>query len=361
MSIPNSGAVLVTGISGLLGAEVAARLLADGYSVIGLLHHRAEIRLNNGKALLRADRPAHAGLTVRHGSLAEPDFGLPAAEYRELLAEVGAVVHSGAVTRFDLPRTTYQEINVGGTEEVLKFCQRCAADVDLVHVSTAFVVGTGTSVATERHATSFQPASTNFYEESKYQGELALHRLGFGDRAVIVRPSIIAGDERRGRIREFGNFYVAVKAATSGHVSVIPGDYAASLNLVPIDYVADCVIAALCGAQNLRGTVMHAVSRRAVTMRDFSDVFAEYPELRVPRFVSQESFAAAARAPIERRIYDTTLRNYDPYFIRRVEFASAASERLLGRVPAGGRPYLRRLIDYAVAAGYLGARQAVAS
>lgn len=355
------GAVLVTGVCGVLGAEVAAQLLRHGYQVVGMLHKRTRVRLSDGTALFGPDIQPPAGFTVVHGRLGEPDLGFSFDDYRQLLGTIGAVVHCGAVTRFGLPRGVYLRANVAGTEELLRFCHKCTRAIDVVHVSTAFVVGGGRQLAEEQHVVSFKPQSVNFYEESKYLGELALHRLGFGDRAVIVRPSIIAGAEKHGRIREFDNFYVALKAATSGHVSTVPGDYSAILNIVPIDYVTNCVIAALRGVRSLHGTVLHAVSRTGITMQDFSEVLAEYPELHVPRFVSPESFEAAPRTPLERRIYDSTLRVYEPYFNQHVQFANANSKILLGRVPPGGRPYLRRLLDHALAAGYLGARQAVAS
>jgi nucleoside-diphosphate-sugar epimerase len=346
------GTVLVTGASGLVGGEVVDRLLRSGFAVLALLHERSEILKNNGSPVSTVG----GGLTVLSGDVTEPRLGLDTMEYRHALSEIDAVVHCAAVTSFGLPREIYQRANLLGTRRVLEFCAGSARDIPLVHVSTAYVVGDRHGHVAEEHANRFWPSTRNFYEESKYQGELAIHEAQMTGKTVIVRPSIIAGAEKTGRVRQFDNFYMAVRSATDGHVRSIPGDYAATLNIVPIDYVADCIASALTHIDQLRGSVMHAVSRSPLALADFSTVLAEYSEFFVPRFLTTESFMAAERSPMERRIYAAVMRHYEPYFIRAAEFETTVAMRLTGRVPNGGKPYLRRLLDFALSADFLGRR-----
>ncbi|WP_393096825.1 NAD-dependent epimerase/dehydratase family protein [Streptomyces sp. LN325] len=55
--------VLVTGASGLVGAEVTARLTAAGHRVLALMHSNGDIVRNNGRALPAAP-PDRAGSPV---------------------------------------------------------------------------------------------------------------------------------------------------------------------------------------------------------------------------------------------------------------------------------------------------------
>lgn len=353
--------VFLTGASGLVGAEVAARLAAEGRAVVGLVHVNAQLVRNNGR-LLRTR--AWAGGEVSPGTIStvtgdvtQPRLGLSADQYTALRADAELVVHCAAITDFGRTQRVYEDVNVAGTEHVVSFARRRSSGaVPLLHVSTAYVCGEHEGIFTEDDLDTGQTFGTA-YEESKYRAEHLVRSAGHaGLPFAVVRPSIIVGAERTGRVREFQNMYVVLKALTEGRVHAIPGHYDALLDLAPVDYVADTVVQAALRFSEVSGRTFHAIGATPHTLRDFSDVLAEYPSFHVPRYVPPSNFSLAQLSAPERVYYERIVGLYDSFFRRRVTHTNVNAAALLGRRPrARGPRYLRRLLDYAIKVGYLGA------
>ncbi|MFI1168932.1 SDR family oxidoreductase [Streptomyces sp. NPDC020801] len=339
--------VLVTGASGLVGAEVTARLTAAGHTVLALLHSRSELVRNNGGKLT----PAPGTLTPITGDITRPGLGL-AGDDRLLARGADRIVHCAAVTDFGLPEERYDGINVRGTRHVLDLA--LAGRTPLVHISTAYVCGERDGTAREDELDVGQRPG-NGYEHSKLTAEIMVRKAAAEGLPVsVVRPSIITGAARTGRIRDFKTIYPVLKIFTRGLVRSAPGHYDAVLDLVPVDRVADLVAAAALRFADAEGLTLHAVGHE-VTLRDFSDALAEYPSFQVPRFVPPSAFCASALSGRERSYYDRVVSLYGTYFRRRVHFDDAQAAAFSGpRTHARGRTYLRRLLDHCLKVGYLG-------
>ncbi|MEU9186130.1 SDR family oxidoreductase [Streptomyces sp. NPDC048484] len=360
MTTPTPLNVLVTGASGLVGAEVVARLVQAGHAVIAVLHSQPEIVRNNHRklhttALSSTLRPGTVA-TVR-GDVTLPGLGLPAEVRARLLGCVERVVHTAAVTDFGRPPATYRKVNLQGTENVLRLAQDgVRGPIPLIHVSTAYVCGERPGPIREDELDVGQVFGTD-YEESKFKAEVLLQTAAAGGIPVsVIRPSIVTGAERTGRIREFNNIYTVLKIFTEGKVNAIPGHYEATLDLVPVDYVAEVVTQVTTRFEEAAGKTFHTVGPAPHTLRDFSDVMAEYPSFHVPRYVPPSSFSADQLNELDRRYYEQVVSLYESFFRRRPVFDNKATVAFVGRSPAGGgRPYLRRILDYGVRARYLGA------
>ncbi|MEU6085090.1 SDR family oxidoreductase [Streptomyces sp. NPDC047108] len=340
--------VLVTGASGLVGAEVTARLTAAGHTVLALMHSNGTLLRNNGRKLT----PAPGSLTPLTGDITRPGLGLADDDMRRVAA-ADRIVHCAAVTDFGLPEERYERVNVAGTRHVLGIAT--AHRIPLVHVSTAYVCGERDGVALEDELDVGQRPG-NAYEKSKLTAETLVHTAaGEGLPVTVVRPSIVTGAARTGCVRDFKTIYPVLRMVTRGLVRTIPGHYNAALDLVPVDRVADLVTEAATRFEDAEGLTLHAVGH-PLTLRDFSDVLAEYPSFQVPRFVPPSSFSAAALPDAERPFYDRVVSLYDTYFRRRIHFDATRAAAFSARpAPAGGRPYLRRLLDHCLKVGYLGA------
>jgi thioester reductase-like protein len=351
--------ILLTGAAGIVGAELAHRLSAQGHCVVALLRNRTKVVLNNRRALAvdRFDGRFVAGRVLAvHGDLTQMGIGLPESVHRQLSGCIDLIVHSAAITEFGHPSDVYQNVNVGGTREVLAFASPKA--IPLVYVSTAYVCGHSEGKIPE--AELMRPDRFgNAYEESKFASEgLVRSASGAGMPCVIVRPSIVVGSSRNGCIREFKNIYLALKVLTHGKVSSIPGNPRATLDLVPLDYVSDAIAKVVDSYRHHLGKTFHLVGREALTLQDFSDVIAEYPALHVPRFVPIASFSLEALTPSEQRYYRRIVSLYESYFVRHVEFASANTLSLMnGERPPRGRALLRKLLNYCEDVGFLGTAQ----
>ncbi len=335
--------VLITGAGGLVGAEVVARLTAAGRTVIGLLHDNGRIIRNDGSEAAPVE-------TVR-GDVRQPDLGLAADAVRDLGARVGMIVHAAATTAFDATPGEYEQLNVRGTAQVIELARRW--DIPLVYVSTAYVCGIRSDAVGEDDLDVGQ-AFGNGYEDSKFRAE-RLVRCAPGLRWAIVRPGIVTGTTDTGVIREYKNLYTVVKLIVEGKLRSLPGRYDATIAPAPVDFVADVIAAAVTDFDAAAGRTHHAVGADVLSLREISDVFAEYPSFRVATFVPEASFAAADLEPLEREYFQRIGSLYTSYFARRPVFDTTATRELLGRdCPATGKPYLRQLLDYCLESGYLG-------
>jgi 2-alkyl-3-oxoalkanoate reductase len=327
--------VLVTGAAGLIGGEVCARLAARGHAVTALVHRNADVRDN-----LRRPVP---GITVLHGDVRQPGFGLATAP------EVDLVIHSAAVTAFDATPEAYQSVNVDGTAHAIGVAR--AAGARLLHVSTAYVCGARDGVIAESDTGT---AFVNGYEASKAAGEALVwrSRLDF----AIARPSVVVGDSANGAISRFENIYMIFKLIAEGRVRTLPSAAGASLDLVPIDHVAGGIVAMAEDFARVKRQTLHLVADRPTPIARIGEAIAAVPGLGAPNFVAPDAFDPAKLSPIERRYHAAAAALYTSYLLRGPVF-DAANARAFGlRCPPTDRAWLDRLIGYCLDKGFVTSR-----
>lgn len=351
--------ILVTGAAGLVGAEVVSRL-TEHRPVIATIHRTPRIVRNDGSEV-----PAGEYLSQHHGSVStlvadvsRPGLGLDAETLDRLGSEVGGIVHSAATIALDAAEEDYATLNVAATANVVELASRW--NVPLVHVSTAYVCGRRGGRILEGELDMGQEFS-NGYERSKLRAE-ELVRSAPGLRWTIVRPAIVTGSAVDGTVRDYKNLYTLVKLIVEGKLRRLPGRYDATLSLVPVDYTADAVVRAMIMAQSgeteVAGRTFHLTGSETISLREVSDIFAEYPSFEVANFVSAASFSVDDLGPYERDYYQRLGRQYTCYFDRVRTFDDAGAREVLGmEPPATGKDYLRTLLDYCLESGYLGLPQ----
>ena len=345
--------ILLTGASGALGTELAARFSRDGDRVLALVHEKTELFRAGGHAVPRRTR-AGGSVEPVTGDVTRPGLGLDTGLRRDLPGIVDLVVHAAAVTDFGKPDRTYHDVNVTGTRHVLELV--ADLDVPVVHVSTAYVAGRRHGLVLEGERDRGQSFS-NAYERSKFEAELLFQAaVDSGQRGVVVRPSIVVGRRRDGVTRDFKNIYVMLRLVTSGRLTRVPGLPDATLDLVPVDDVVDVVTAAARGLAGWAGEVLHAVGG-PVTLADISRVVAEYPALALPEYVPPANFVPGSLPSVQRALYERYVRLYEPYLTARARFDDSAAQRVCPHPRLSADTVLRRLIDHSMAVGYLGPRR----
>ncbi len=350
--------VLVTGARGLVGAEVIARLLSKGCSVVAFLHSDGPILRNDGTPIATTpwtgSFPSAGRLAWVRGDVAEDCLGLDPETCNALKAGTDCIIHCAALTTFGRKPGLYEAINFLGTGRIIAFARRAAAgDIPLLYVSTAYVCGERPGIFHEADLELGQRLG-NPYEESKYRAELAVRSaMRSGMPAAILRPAIIVGDSTTGAIRKFDTLYTVVRLTAAGLVRTMPGDYGATLDIVPIDWVADAVVEAFEKFPAANGRTLHLTSGAPTTLREVNDVCAEFPSFHVPRYVPRHVFDSAEMKPLERRYYNEVVKLYESYLTRQVRFAKDATGDIVTRAPrATGKALLRRIFSYAVRTGY---------
>ena len=200
------------------------------------------------------------------------------------------------------------------------------------------------------------PASfANGYEQSKAEGEaLALQAHRRGHPVAVARPSIVVGRWADGVIGEFGNLYQLIRLVTEGRVRVLPAAGGASLDMVPIDHVTGALVDIAERMAEANGRIFHLASGCPVPVAALRPLAEAFPHLHAPSFVTPERFDPARLSARERRLDGQVTALYASYLRRDPRFATGNLMALGGRAcPPTDDAFLRRMIGYGIAAGFL--------
>lgn len=333
--------ILVTGAAGLVGGEVCARLIAAGHSVTALVHRNPEIRANDGSLVPVAD--------TLFGDVSAQRLGWSEAEFVDVAAAHDLLIHCAATVRFDLDEPEYRATNVEGTRHALALAE--AGGMEFLHVSTAYVCGTRDGRIGEDDPLP-ESGFANGYEASKAAGERLVRESGL--RWAIARPSIVVGEHGSGAIRQFDTTYTAFKLIAEGRVRHMPARKGATLDFVPLDHVAKGLVTLAERMEEAGGGTFHLVSGQPLPVGEFTACIGAYTHFHEPELVPPEKFDPAMLPALERRLFRRVAGLYASYFQRDPHFDDAKFRALTGRgCPETGEAFVRRLIDYCMAAGFL--------
>lgn len=328
--------VLVTGAAGLIGGEVCARLAARGAHVTAMVRRTREVRGNDGALV--------PGMRVVPGNLIDPLMGLDPAAH-----DVDVVIHCAASLEFDAPEEELQAVNVEGTCHALAFAR--AAGAAFLHVSTAYVCGTRVGVIAEGpvpEGTRF----TNRYEASKAAAEALVAASGLT--FAIARPSIVLGHSQTGAIRDFPSLCNVFRLMARGKVTQFPVSEGATLNLVPIDHVAEGIVRIAGQMAAASGGYFHLTAAAPTPAAELARGVARVPHFPDPLVIAPDAFDIASLNPIEQRVAGRMLATFGAYFTRNPHFDDAKFRALTGLdCPPTDLAWMDRLIAYGIAAQYL--------
>jgi len=221
--VADHGAILLTGASGLLGGELLERLLDRTDR-----HIYAIVRRPLGVE--------HDRLSLITADLAEDQALAP------LPSDITTVLHCAASVSFVLPIEEQRAINVEGTRRLLDAASKLPNLERFVHVSTAYVAGYTDGVFGPGDLEQGQ-SFRNTYEQSKHEAEVLVR--GSGLPVQVIRPSIVVGDSQTGKTNSFNVIYPPLKAYAQGKMTVAPGRLDAVVDVVPVDYIVEGMLALL--------------------------------------------------------------------------------------------------------------------
>jgi nucleoside-diphosphate-sugar epimerase len=247
--------VLLTGASGVLGRAFVEELCADVDLVCLRQYHPV----------------GDSRVTEVAGDLSVERLGLGAREWTRLARRTGAVLHAAAVTSWRAAPEDIVATNVAGTRRVLEFAR--AAGCPLYFVSTAFL-------ARPFSASGDDSAGPSAYLKSKVEAERLLRDSGHP--VVIVRPSIVIGDSRDGRIAAFQGIHRAAASVVAGLAPIIPAEPGSLVDALPQDVVA-AATAALIRRRVTGGEYWLTAGDQALTVGDMLDACLRVAERFGPR------------------------------------------------------------------------------
>ena len=297
---------VVTGGTGFIGRRVVSRLLdARPDAEVWVLVRRS--------SLGRFERLAgHWGERAKPlvGELTEPSLGLSDSSVAAL-GDVDHVLHCAAIYDITAAEPEQRAANVDGTRAVIELARQL--DATLHHVSSIAVAGDFHGEFTEDDFDIGQQLPTP-YHQTKFEAEM-LVRSTAGLRYRIYRPAVVVGDSRTGEMDKIDGPYYFF--GTLAKLSVLPRLTPIMLpdtgrtNIVPVDYVADAIVALL-HADGRDSQTFHLTAPKTIGLRGIYRGIAAtagLPPLRgsLPRSVAAPVLKVRGRPRVWRNMVATQL------------------------------------------------------
>lgn len=210
------------------------------------------------------------------GDITQADLGISADDLQTIRDETTSVFHLAAAYDLAVDKQTAYRVNLEGTRNVNELCRSLPNLRRYNYVSTCYVAGrrNGRIRETElEHAAGFR----NHYEETKYLAELEVEKLKAELPVTIFRPSVVVGDSRTGETEKYDGIYYLIQylRKAPGLLRFINvGNKDVSLNLVPVDFVVNGIVA-LAADENAIGKTIALADPSPLATADLFDVIAE--------------------------------------------------------------------------------------
>ena len=361
-------AVFVTGATGFLGRYLVGSLLEQDEDVVLLVRgaDRAHAEQRARESLAWFDRGYDAlvggRVQVCAGELDRPGLGLSAEDRALVLERCDSFLHCGASVRFDLPIERARAVNVEGTRGVLELAaerQRRGALRRVDHVSTCYVAGRRTDRVAEDDLDP-APGHRNSYEQTKFEAELLVREASRELPIATHRPSIVVGESDFGRTSSFNTLYWPIRVYASGYWRTLPGRRDAPLDIVPIDFVRDAILALRRRDDTIGGTFhLAAGADDAITIGQGAAIVERFfPHRKGVRYVDPSWWMRTVHPALKAVAFGRGFRRflritdaYAPYFMANPRFDTTRTAALLaeeGLAAPSIESYFERLLRYAV-------------
>jgi thioester reductase-like protein len=234
--------VFVTGFPGFIAGRLLERLAREGARFLLLVQPHLVARAR--EQLQRISD--HTGIPlslfrVIEGDIAQVDLGMSQQDLAIATLETTVIFHLAAVYDLAVRRDLAIRVNVAGTRNVNELAKTLPNLRHYHYVSTCYVAGKrkGRILETElEHNAGFR----NYYEESKYLAEMEVEKLKSVLPITIHRPAVVCGDSKTGETAKYDGIYYLIHYLRKWP-SVLRlfniGNREVSLNLVPVDFVAE--------------------------------------------------------------------------------------------------------------------------
>ena len=286
--------VLLTGATGFVGKEILSRVARNPDIVrVTAIVRPEKIRDRKTREVIEVIAPKQRGaLLLRRlgiggatakkfrfvaGDIEQPHLGLAEKRLAKLRRSVTHMIHCAASVSFDDTYESSYRANVLGCRNALEFSlalQESQGSPFVMHVAieTSYIHGRSKSAMGRESGLDFpRHFYNNFYELTKAMASIETDRFLIERdlRVAQLLPSIVVGDARTGNnrgdtkvvnapINAFGRtkelteraageglLDFARASAIAAVANSFPGDRSAELNLVPVDRVAEGILAAL--------------------------------------------------------------------------------------------------------------------
>jgi amino acid adenylation domain-containing protein/thioester reductase-like protein len=269
--------ILLTGATGFLGAFLLDELLQSTKATIYCLVRSSSLAVAQQKLQRNLERygldaAAQSDRVVPLlGDLSQPLLGLSEVQFHKLAGQIDLIYHNGAFVNLVYPYAALRDINVKGTEEIL----RLAAQVQVkpVHfISTLDVFQSSYHAQLDKLLESdefpVQSIPGSGYAQSKWVAEkLVKAAQERGIPTCIHRPGMIIGHSQTG----FSNTEDSIGRLIKGLIQLGSAPILSlPMHLTPVDYVSKAIVK-LSAQQSSWGQAFHFSNPRPLSLDQLVD------------------------------------------------------------------------------------------
>jgi nucleoside-diphosphate-sugar epimerase len=267
--------IFVTGFPGFLATRLVKRLATEGARFI-LLTQPAFVSAAC-EASLQIARDTGASLEnfeIVEGDITKPDLGMTATKLEKARQDTSTIFHLAAIYDLAVAQDVAATVNVEGTMNMNQFAKSVKNLRRYHYVSTCYVAGRRQGLIKEdelHHEAGFR----NHYEQTKYLAEVSVDALKSDIPVTIHRPSVVCGDSQTGETVKYDGIYYLIhylRKWPAGLTLLNIGNPAVCLNLVPVDFVIESMVALAKDERAVGATVQLADPAPLTTQELFNKI-----------------------------------------------------------------------------------------
>ncbi len=292
-----SSKILITGGTGYLGRSLTKKYLECTDDPILLL-----IRAKNQTDFQNKTENLNREFGFPKHRVTYVDFDL---SEEKPLGEIDAktiklIIHTAAITRFDVNQEDAARVNVRGTTKLMQFADTCPSLEQIGLLSTIYSSGLRAG-SIEEKPLSNELGFANHYEWSKWELERsaleAFAHLPFS----IFRSATIIADDDNGQVTQYNVFHNTIRLIYQGLLTLLPGKSETPIYLVTGEFVTNAIfnILGLAAHENQRIFNLAHIQDRSVTLGEIVEIAFEvfskdeqFSKKRIskPRYIDLDTF-----------------------------------------------------------------------
>ena len=270
--------VFITGFPGFIAARLVERLSSETTQFFLLVQESfVEKAMKDVQKIAESSKTPLKNFAIIEGDITEENLGMSDTDLKVVIDETTDVYHLAAVYDLSVEKELAYKVNVEGTKNVNRVVERIRNLRRYNYISTCYVAGKRDDRIFEREL-AHDKGFRNYYEETKHFAEVEVENLRDKDVPLtIYRPSVVCGDSKTGETAKYdGIYYVITFLMRFPEVFrlVNVGNEGVRLNLVPVDFVIDAMIA-LAKDERAVGKTVALADPNPMTTKEICDSIAE--------------------------------------------------------------------------------------
>ncbi|MEK7722765.1 MAG: SDR family oxidoreductase [Acidobacteriota bacterium] len=317
-----SETIFLTGFPGFIAGKLVKQLAKSDTQFFLLVQRNfVEKAMKDIEKISAESNIPLENFALIEGDITKSDLGMSADDLQTVLDETTSVYHLAAIYDLAVKKNIGYTVNVEGTKNVNEVVKKIKNLQRYNYISTCYVAGKRKGLVHEAelaHDAGFH----NYYDETKYLAEVEVEKLKADYPVTIFRPAVVVGDSKTGETIKYDGIYYVINyirkfPALFRLINV--GNDMVKVNLVPVDFVVDGIVAlakderavgktialadpnplttaeacdqislAICGKKSVAKLPPNLM--QSILMLPFTPAFSGLPHEGVPYFFSPQEF-----------------------------------------------------------------------